>query len=91
MNVFIALKGTHFLILFASSETEQMTMKQRESAKLKESTMIGKREPRDHHQSRHSKVDLFYWQQTVESKYWSNQPSKNTPKHMSLALTGHFY
>ena len=33
---------------------EQMAMKQRESAKQKESTKIAKPEPRDHHQSRHS-------------------------------------
>ena len=38
----------------ASSEREQMTMKQRESANQKESTKSAKPEPRSHHLRRHS-------------------------------------
>ena len=37
----------------ASSEREQMTMKQRKSEKPKESAKSAKQEPKDHHQSRH--------------------------------------
>ena len=42
----------------ASSEKEQLSMKQRESVKLKESAQNTKQEPRNHHQSHYSPSSL---------------------------------
>ena len=49
----------------ASSEREQMTMKQRASAKQKESEKSAKLEPVDRHQRRILRTDLLYLQLTV--------------------------
>ena len=66
-------------------------MKQRESAKLKESAMSGKPEPRDHHQSRHSQIDLLYLQRQNRANTGLISHQIIHQKHMNWALTGHFF